>query len=282
VDDLDGKVAVVTGGASGIGRALADRFAAEGMKLVVADIEEGTLDVAAKELTDGGADVLAVPTDVSSPESVDALARATFDRFGTAHVLCNNAGVVSHMRPMWDGPLAEWDWLLGVNLMGVVHGIRAFVPALVEQDEGHVVNTASMAALTAFPFLGRYVASKHAVLGVSEALALELAGLGSAVKVSVLCPAFIQTAIADPDRTWLDRFGSRPAAAEDAGSQFVWELFRTSVEGGLPPAALADHAVDAIRTGRFLVTTHPDLAERVDERRGAQLEGAYPELPDLA
>ncbi|MGH9012763.1 MAG: SDR family NAD(P)-dependent oxidoreductase [Acidimicrobiia bacterium] len=279
MDDLRGKVAVVTGGASGIGRALADRFAAEGMSLVVADIEEAALDAAAKELADGGADVLAVPTDVSSPESVDELARATFDRFGTAHVVCNNAGVGGHGYGAWEGPLEEWEWVLGVNLWGVVHGVRAFVPALVEQDEGHVVNTASMAGLAALPFMGPYSTSKHAVVGLSEVLFHELAVRSSAVKVSVLCPGFLNTRIIDSDRNWLDRLGSAPPRAQDEGAELMEQLGRALMEAAPSPSGLAGSVVDAIRTGRFLVLTDTEMAAAAMASRHGAVEGADPVLP---
>jgi NAD(P)-dependent dehydrogenase (short-subunit alcohol dehydrogenase family) len=279
VDDLRGKVAVVTGGASGIGRALADRFAAEGMSLVVADIEEAALDAAAKELADGGADVLVVPTDVSSQESVDELARATFDRFGTAHVVCNNAGVGGHGYGAWEGPREEWEWVLGVNLWGVVHGVRAFVPALVEQDEGHVVNTASMAGLAALPFMGPYSTSKHAVVGLSEVLFHELAVRSSAVKVSVLCPGFLNTRIIDSDRNWLDRLGSAPPRAQDEGAELMEQLGRALMEAAPSPSGLAGSVVDAIRTGRFLVLTDTQMAAAAMTSRDGAVEGADPVLP---
>ena len=193
MDELTGRVAVVTGGASGIGLAMAERFAAEGMRLAIADIEQDALDAAAKQLGDSGAEVLAVRTDVSQAEEVDELAARVRERFGGFHVVCNNAGVGGHGFLSWDGPVSEWQWVLGVNLWGVINGIRAFVPSLVEQNEGHVVNTASLAGLTTIPFMAPYSATKHAVLAISEALFHELAILGSGVKVSVLCPGFVKT-----------------------------------------------------------------------------------------
>src|SRR5438270_2220448 len=182
MQDLKGKVAVVTGAASGIGNAMATRFAEEGMRVVLADIEEGPLADAEKRLGDGGATVLGVPTDVSKGDQVDALAARTFDAFGTAHVVCNNAGVATG-GPMWTLTESDWAWVLGVNLWGAIHGVRAFVPRLVEQGEGHVVNTASMAGLTSAPMMGPYNVSKHGVVTISETLAAELALHGSPVKV---------------------------------------------------------------------------------------------------
>src|SRR5438067_2268497 len=197
--DLKGKVAVVTGGASGIGNGMATRFAEEGMKVVLADVEEGPLADAEKKLTDAGATVLAVPTDVSKGDQMDALAAKTFETFGTAHVVCNNAGVATG-GPMWQLTEADWQWVLGVNLWGVIHGVRVFAGRLVEQGEGHIVNTASIAGLTSAPLMGPYDVSKHGVVTLSETLASELALHGSPVKVSVLCPGWVNTRIHEADR----------------------------------------------------------------------------------
>src|SRR5581483_3263330 len=182
MDDLEGKVAVVTGAASGIGFALAGRFAAEGMHVVMADVEEPALDKAASELESDGASVLPFVTDVSDAGSVRALAAATFERFDTAHIICNNAGIGTGGRT-WEITEAQWQWTIGVNLMGVVHGIQAFVPRLVEQDEGHVVNTASAAGLLSGPGMAPYNATEHGVVALSESLAADLALAGSHVDV---------------------------------------------------------------------------------------------------
>src|SRR3954462_1707572 len=206
--DLKGKVAVVTGAASGIGNGMATRFAEEGMKVVLADIEEGPLADAEKKLADTGATVLAVPTDVAKGEQMDALAQRTFEEFGTAHVICNNAGVAAG-GPIWTLTEADWQWVLGVNLWGVIHGVRVFVPRLVEQGEGHVVNTASIAGLTSVPMMGPYNVSKHGVVTLSETRANELSLQGSPVKVSVLCPGWVSTRIHEADR-------NRPAEFQKA------------------------------------------------------------------
>jgi NAD(P)-dependent dehydrogenase (short-subunit alcohol dehydrogenase family) len=166
VQELEGRVAVVTGGASGIGLALARRFAAEGMRVVIGDIEVPALEIAIKELRDGGADVIGVPTDVTDPAQVEDLARAAERHFGALHIACNNAGVGAGGLS-WEAPLETWKWVLGVNLWGVIHGVHTFVPRIIEQDAGHVVNTASVAGLVAAPFMGPYNASKHAVVAIS-------------------------------------------------------------------------------------------------------------------
>src|SRR3989304_1104323 len=187
--DLNGKVAVVTGGASGIGRAMAERFAAEGMKVVLADIEEEALTRAESEMRATGATVASKRTHVSRGEDVEALARFTIDTFGAVHVVCNNAGVAVG-GVTWQQTVKDWEWFLGVNLWGVIHGIRAFVPIMLQQgDECHVVNTASRAGLLTRPWLAMYCASKHAVVALSESLYHELTLTGSNIKASVVFPA---------------------------------------------------------------------------------------------
>jgi NAD(P)-dependent dehydrogenase (short-subunit alcohol dehydrogenase family) len=190
--------------------------------------------------------------------------------------VCNNAGVGGVGHESWNGPLENWQWVLGVNLMGVVHGMRAFVPRFLEQDEGAIVNTASLAALLAVPYLSPYTASKHAVLGITETLAHELAMLGSRVTAHVLAPGFLRTAIATSERNWPGRLGPPPES--DAGAA-VHGVITALVDGGLPPEDLAELTVDAVRSGRFYVTTHP--RESVDAllARAASVEGAPPVNP---
>lgn len=202
------------------------------------------------------------------------------EHFGGFHVVCNNAGVGGHGFTSWDGPMSEWQWVLGVNLWGVINGIRAFVPTLVEQNEGHVVNTASLAGLTTIPFMAPYSATKHAVLAISEVLHHELTILGSAVKVSVLCPGFIKTRIADANRNWLEQLGAEPVRDDPAG-EVIEPLVRGLVEAGKPPEELAGQVLDAIRTGRFLVITEPEVSRSAVDSRAAMLLGPDPTLPLL-
>ena len=198
--ELRDKVAVVTGAASGIGRAMVDRFAAEGMRVVLADVEAPALEQAAEEVAARGARVLAVPTDVSNAEAVEILAARTLETFGAVHLLCNNAGVVS-AAPFWELPLADWAWVLGVNLWGVIHGCRTFVPRMLAQaGEAHVVNTASMAGLVSSPFNAIYNVAKHGVVTLSETLYFDLLLREAPIGVSVLCPGFVATRIIDADR----------------------------------------------------------------------------------
>jgi NAD(P)-dependent dehydrogenase (short-subunit alcohol dehydrogenase family) len=254
VKEFRGRVAVVTGAASGIGRALAARFAAEGMKLVLADIEPGALAKAARELTASGCETLAVETDVSRADQVEALARRTLDAFGAVHVVCNNAGVFTGGL-CWEAPLSDYEWVLGVNLWGVVHGIRSFVPILLAQGgEGHLVNTASMAALTTLPYAGIYHLSKHAVLALSESLHHELVLRGSQVRVSALCPELVATQIDESERNRPAGLRPEPGnAGEGPERQLVQQAIAQGVAKGTPPAKIADRVLDAIREQRFYV-----------------------------
>jgi len=277
VKEFRDKVAVVTGAASGIGRAMAERFAAEGMKVVLADIEQGALVETEGELKAKSAAVLAVPTDVSKGGDVEALAKKSIDAFGAVHVLCNNAGVaVGGMS--WERTVADWEWSLGVNLWGVIHGIRVFVPIMLRQDtEGHIVNTASMAGLVSLPLMSVYSVSKHAIVTLSEALHHELALSGAKVKVSVLCPGWVDTRLMDSDRNRPSDVLNDPTQeisnpAKEAFEQTVRELLVT----GLAPEQVADDVLDAIRDEKFYVLTHPEWKDRVRTRMEDILEERNP------
>jgi NAD(P)-dependent dehydrogenase (short-subunit alcohol dehydrogenase family) len=276
VKELANRVAVVTGAASGIGKALAKRFAAEGMKVVLADVEEGPLAEAEAELGALGGSVLAVRTDVSSGADVEALAAKTVERFGTFHVVCNNAGVGGGAGPSWTLTKEDWEWKLGVNLWGVVHGVRAFVPRLIEQGEGHVVNTASIAGLLSPALMAPYVATKHAVVAMSEVLARDLEMIASKVRVSVLCPGFVRTRIAESHRNRPARLANTTQAT---GLEPAREMIRSLVDGGISPDVVAGCVVDAIREERFYVLPHPELLGAVKHRMDDVLLGRYPKLP---
>ena len=273
--ELNGRVAVVTGGASGIGFGLASAFAAEGMKVVIGDIEVPALDDAVAKLEASGADAIGVRTDVSDDASVAALAQAAVDRFGAIHIACNNAGVGGGGLS-WEAPLSTWEWVLGVNLWGVIHGIRAFVPILMQQDEAHIVNTASIAGLAAGPFMGPYNASKHAVVALSETLYHEMAMSAPQVKVSVLCPGWVKTRIADSARNRPD--GDR----DDPAGNNARLLLQSVLERGMPPEQLAAIVLDAIRGERFWILPHDDAEpfwrEFVNGRAQALIDRANPAL----
>jgi NAD(P)-dependent dehydrogenase (short-subunit alcohol dehydrogenase family) len=271
VHEFDGKVAVVTGGASGIGFALARRLAREGMQVVLADIESAALADAVSEMRDAGADVHGVVTDVSDGEQVQALADEAVARFGAVHVVCNNAGVGSG-GSAWDMPLSTWQWVLGVNLWGVIHGIRAFVPILLQQNEGYVMNTASVAGLVAGPYMAPYNASKHAVVAISESLHHELALAGPHVKVSVLCPAWVKTRIAESARNRPRELADDDPAATAGGAAVLQQL----IDQGMEPDAVADKVLAAMRAEQFWIFTHDDegdfwvdlVASRLESVRG--------------
>jgi NAD(P)-dependent dehydrogenase (short-subunit alcohol dehydrogenase family) len=278
MQEFQGKVAVVTGAASGIGFALAERFAREGMKVVLADVEADALARAEAELRGRGATVLAVRTDVRQAGEVEALAEQTLAAFGGVHVLCNNAGVVV-FKSSWEHTLADWEWVLGVNLWGVIHGVRTFVPIMLRQGtEGHVVNTASGAGLITAPFFGSYFVSKHGVVALSECLSRELAQSGAPVKVSVLCPNLVRTNIGASARNRpLALTNPEEASPASAEAQRLDEANRRAVEeAGIPPAQVADHVVAAIRADTFYILTHPETKEAVRVRMEGILEGRNP------
>jgi NAD(P)-dependent dehydrogenase (short-subunit alcohol dehydrogenase family) len=277
--EVTGKVAVVTGAASGIGRAMAQRFARAGMKLVLADIDEKELTEAAGALARDGAEVLAVPTDVSRGEQVEALATRTFAAYGAAHVLCNNAGVGAGGFT-WEIPAADWEWVFAVNQWSVVHGIRAFVPRMIAQGEGHVVNTASIAGLLGAPGMAAYGATKHAVVAISESLHLDLglAGHASKVQVSLLCPGWVKTGIADSARHRPPSHSPRPASTRSPQEQMIDGMVRAAVEGGMPPEEVAEQVLQAILEERFYVLTHPRTLKAVERSMRGMLDGQAPQF----
>ena len=264
MDNLVGKVAVVTGAGSGIGKAMAERFVAEGMKVVLADIDELRLRSVESQLSEAGGDVWPIACDTALEESVQSLAQRTLDRYGAAHVLCNNAGVVGTGDP-WTGPMSVWEWVVGINLYGVIHGIRAFLPIMQEQGEGHIVNTASVAGLLAMAGAAPYNVTKTGVVALSEGLFVELKGTGSPVGVSVLCPGFVRTELMK-QMTWADRLGEQPAATSNPVGQFMDQILRDGVENGISPADVAAQVVSAIREGRFWILTHPEFGPLAVER----------------
>jgi NAD(P)-dependent dehydrogenase (short-subunit alcohol dehydrogenase family) len=246
-----GNVAVITGGASGIGLAVAERLLGRGMKLVLADIDEPKLRAVESRLSEAGGDVVGVTCDTAAADSVTALAEATLERFGAAHLVFNNAGIVG-VGDAWGGPLDLWERVIDINLYGVVHGIRAFLPIMSEQGVGHIVNTASMAGLVALPGAAPYNATKHAVVAISEGLVLELGATGSPVGVSVLCPGFVKTELMDrePD-----------AVADSPIGDLMGNLLHAGVDDGMPASVVADEFVAAVDHNRFWILTHEDMRD---------------------
>ena len=256
--ELKGRVAVVTGAAGGIGRALCERFASEGMRVVLADVDASALAGAERALRERGAEALAVPTDVSRADAVAALAERTLEAFGGVHVVCNNAGVFA-AGPSWQAPLSDYEFVLGVNVWGVIHGVRTFVPILLERgEEGHVVNTASMAALTSMPLTGAYTMSKHAVLALSETLYHELRGRGARIGVSALCPEAVATGIGHSERVRPPHLARKSGEAEGPEFALVEGAIRETIARGLDPQAIAERVVRAIREDRFYVLPEDD------------------------
>jgi NAD(P)-dependent dehydrogenase (short-subunit alcohol dehydrogenase family) len=274
---FSGRVAVVTGAASGIGLGLATKAAALGMQVVMADIEKVALERAAAEVGGLGAKVLPVTTDVSDAASVHQLAAAAEAGFGPAWLVCNNAGVAGGGLS-WEIPSSTWQWVLGVNMWGVINGIAAFVPGMVERGEGHVVNTASMAGLLASPGMAPYTASKHAVVGISETLYRDLELMGSGVGVSVLCPGFVNTRIGDAHRNWPSRLGPLPVAEDNPMAEVMREALQARLAGGTPPSEVAGKVFDAIAGRRFWVLPHADeYAAPVRSRFDHAVEGRNPD-----
>lgn len=256
---------------------MAMRFAAEGMNLALADLESDALEHAATELRRNGTTVVAERVDVSNPEHVTRLADRAFAEFGVVHIVCNNAGVLPPGAPAWREDLGTWHWTLNVNFFGVLHGIQAFVPRLLNQsDDSHIVNTASLAGLTTRPLMSAYNVSKHAVVALSECLYAELQLTTEKIHVSVLCPAFARTRLSESTR-------NKPAgvSADPAASFGFHEALQHVIEEGTPPEEIVDQMVNAIRTQRFWVLTHPQLNSGIRDRFESMLAQTNPKLRDL-
>ena len=265
MQELRDRVAVVTGAASGIGLALAQRFAAEGMKVVLADVEASALRAAEEDLRGKAADLLAVEVDVAKPDDVERLARETYAAFGAAHVVCNNAGVAV-MGAVHEHSLADWEWVLGVNLWGVIHGVRAFVPRMLAGgQDGHIVNTASIAGLTTSPFMSVYNVTKHGVVALSESMYKEFQASGAPIGVSVVCPGLINTNIMTSSRNRPERFAERGTPGDAARA---WSnALAAGLSSGYPPSEVAEQIVQGIRDERFyIVPSQPDVTARVTAR----------------
>ncbi len=273
------KVAVITGAASGIGRGLALRCVKEGMKVVISDIEAGALQETEEELKAMDGDVLSLAADVSKIGDVETLARTTLDAYSAVHLLFNNAGVASG-GPVWENTLADWQWIMGVNLWGVIHGVKTFVPIMLEQDvECHIVNTASIFGLVDGPGSGAYKVTKQGVVALTETLYYELAQRGSKIKVSALCPGAVNTGIIESERnrpTHLQNEG--PGVTLTPEMEKMHEMVVQAFKEGMAPAEAADIVFRAIEAEQLYIITHPELKENFKTRAANIYQERNPEI----
>lgn len=276
--DFQGKVAVITGAASGIGRAIAERCVRAGVKVVLADIEEAPLVKAGEELEALGGAVLCVKTDVAKRSDVEGLARRAFDTFGQVHLLFNNAGVAAGGAP-WEATWNDWEWVMGVNLWGVIHGIKVFTPLMLAQNtECHIVNTSSTAGLVVGGGSATYAATKHAVVGLSECLYLALQQRNSTVKVSVLCPGLTRTNIINAER-------NRPAELRNDPVPLTPEMqaglaaFKAALDASMPADQVAEAVFAAIEEEQFYILPDPRWLDVVGQRTTNLLNRENPENP---
>ena len=274
--NLKGKVAAVTGAASGLGRSMALAFASEGMDVALADVDQTNLSSVADEVQAKGVRAITLKVDVSQAEQVEAFRDHALARLGAIHVVCNNAGV-SPLGAAWENTPADWQWILGVNLWGVINGVRAFTPYLIAQNEGHIVNTASVSGLISPPGSGAYNATKHAVVALSESLHHDLRERSSAVGVSVLCPAYVPTGIVDSERS---RPKELPASEKSRETLAREAMLRKAVSSGKVSAdQVAQAVVAAVKEGRFYILTHPRIKGAIRARMEDILEDRAPRNP---
>lgn len=280
MQNLKNKTAVITGGAEGIGKAIAVRAAAEGMKLVLADINPEKLQATVAEFEAQGVEVIGQKVDVADAKQVDALADAAFARFGNVHLLVNNAGVAIS-RPVWETTVEDWQWVMGVNFYGVTNGLRSFIPRMLANgDEGHIVNTASVAGLLSLPCTAAYNASKHGVVTVSEGLYFDLLMRQSKLKVSVLCPAWVKTGIADSERN--RNVGEHiDFSHADQVNRFTAQMVQKAVSKGIPVEKVANDVFAAILEERFYILTHPNIKPLIQTRMEDILQERQPTLAPL-
>ncbi len=278
--EIKDKVAVVTGAASGIGRGLAERCVKEGMKVVLADVEEAPLKETEKALKAGGADVMAIKTDVSKYEDIQALAQKTLVAFGGVHLLFNNAGVQADDaigKPLWENTLSDWEWVMGVNLWGVIYGINVFTPIMLEQNtECHIVNTSSMAGLITEQELVIYAVTKAGVIKLSEGLYLQLKRRNASVGVSVLCPAFVSSDLGNAERNRPAEFQNPPGAPHKREQPSLLKNIEKSGLTVLSPAQCAEIVFKAVREDMFYILTDKLIDRLIEERTGNILQRLNP------
>jgi NAD(P)-dependent dehydrogenase (short-subunit alcohol dehydrogenase family) len=280
--EFKGKVALITGAASGIGRGIAEQCVQKEMKVVLADVEETALRETEKTLQAKGATVLAIRTDVSKARDIETLARKTLDAFGAVHLLFNNAGVQTR-RTIWESTLADWEWVINVNLWGVIHGIRVFMPIMLnQQTECHVVNTASAVGLISGSGIGTYRVTKSGVVSLSETLYLELQQRNASIGVSVLCPSFVRSRLNEagrnrPTELW-NPPGENPPTPEE---QALEKSFQEMNQSGITPEQCAELVFNAIQQNTFYILTHPELSAAIQRRMEDILQGRNPTVPQI-
>lgn len=279
MDEFDGKVGVITGGAAGIGLAMARRFGREGVRLVLADIEQAVLDEAVSTLRAEGVDAVGIRADVSDRAQVQAVADLAMERYGALHLAVNNAGVGSGGLS-WELTEADWRWVLDVDLWGVIHGVGIFTPLIIASGGGHVVNTASMAGLTSPPYMGPYNVAKHGVVALSESMYHELAIAAPTVGITVVCPGWVRTRIHESSRNRPVTGDHAVEEADVAGENdaVIRDVIGGLIAGGLTPEVVADRVYDAVVAKRFYVLTHAEWASMVRRNTERMLAGENPEM----
>jgi NAD(P)-dependent dehydrogenase (short-subunit alcohol dehydrogenase family) len=276
--ELNGKVAVVTGASSGLGRATALALAREGMRVAIVDVDVAGLDKLAKELTGQGAKALTQRTDVTRGDEMDVLAERVFDELGGAHLLCNCAGVALSASA-WETTVGDWQWTLGVNLWGVIHALRAFVPRFIAQDSGHIVNATSIAGLISPPGSGAYSAGMHAVVSLSETLHHDLKEVGSSVGVSVLCPAYIPTGSPESEAKRPKEFANPPREVSPLQRAKQAMLRKAAQSGRISEDQVAQMLISGVKANRFYILTHPRIKGAIEDRMHDILEERAPHNP---
>jgi len=280
--EFKGKVVVITGAASGIGRGIAEHCVKKEMKVVLADIEEAPLRETEQTLKATGATVLAVRTDVSKASEIETLSRKTLDAFGAVHLLFNNAGVQTR-RTIWESTMADWEWVINVNLWGVIHGVRIFVPIMLQQQtECHIVNTASAVGLISGPAIGTYRVTKCGVVSLSETLYLELQQRNAPIGVSVLCPSFVRSRLNEAERNRPAELSNSPGENPPTPEEESLErLFQEMNQSGIAPEQCAELVFTAIQRNTFYILTHPELNTAIQRRMEDILQGRNPTLPQI-
>lgn len=279
MNDFENKVAVITGAASGIGRAMAEHCVQKGMKVVIADIEENALNQTKNDISTPDTNVLSVVTDVSKPDDTEALARKATESYGEVHLLFNSAGVVGG-NSAWESTVNDWKWILGVNLWGPINCIRSFVPIMLSQKtECHIVNTSSISGLTNYHPDAPYHLTKHGIIALSEQLYHDLAMRGANIKVSVLCPGPVNTKITDAERNRPDSLKNEYVQTQDDQLDHVKEEFLQMVKTGMPPGKVAEYVFKGIENDRFYILTHHELKFLAELRMNDILNERNPTLP---